>query len=333
MTLRRLLPLLLSCAFLPSCLSPVTTVTDNIFAMDTYIYVQARGADSDILDEVREAIYEEERTFSRTSALGEIYRLNESKSGCAVTSGCAELLSTALEISEKTGGAFSPCMGALTDLWDVKAEHPRVPDEESIKQALAICRTDALTLDGNVVKKDDPALRVDLGGIAKGHAAQRVIGVLRENGVTDALVSFGGSIACIGNSENGDGWNIGVKNPFRTDELIGTVRFTDAYLAVSGTYERYFEQDGVRYHHIFDPATGYPAESDLESVAVLSEDGVLADALSTALFVLGKDTSLALYEKGTYDFDAILIGKDGEVTLTAGLTDRFVPNEKATKPK
>lgn len=331
--LPRLMPLCLVCAFLTSCLSPVTTVTDNIFAMDTYIYVQARGADSDVLDRVREAIYEEERTFSRTSALGEIYRLNESENGCAVTSGCAELLSTALEVSDATGGAFSPCMGALTDLWDIKAEHPRVPDEERIKQALAVCRTDWLTLDGNVVKKDDPALRVDLGGIAKGHAAQRVIGVLRENGVTDALVSFGGSIACIGNSESGDGWNIGIKNPFDTDELIGTVRFSDAYLAVSGTYERYFEQDGVRYHHIFDPATGCPADSDLESVAVLSKDGVVADALSTALFVLGKDESLALYEKRVYDFEAILIGKDGSITLTKGLSSSFVPNEKATKPK
>ncbi len=305
--------------------------SESFFAMDTYISIKADGADSALLEKIKNEVYADEIGFSRTFSTGEIYAVNSTPHGGKVSEETAELLSRSLEISSATGGAFSPTMGTLVDLWDIKNENPRVPDESEISNVLADCNASDIELSGNTVIKKNPDTKIDLGGIAKGYSAGKCIELLKEGGVENALISFGGSIACLGNAEGrADGWNIGIKNPYNTDEIIGSVRISDCYLSVSGAYERYFEVDSKRYHHIIDPKTGYPASSDIESSAVISTDGTLTDALSTALFVLGKEKALELYRSGALDFEAVLVLNDGSICVTDGLADIFDFNTDAS---
>lgn len=315
-----LLVLLCSC-FESSMLS------SSFFAMDTYITVQARTSDRTVFSKIRSLVSSDEKKLSRTLQDSEIYLANKNGGG-TLSKESAYLVKRAFEFSDGTYGCFNPLMGGLTDLWDIKSENPKVPSEEEIQAELLKCRVSNVTLAGNDIVIKEGA-KLDLGGIAKGYSAQRVIDVLRESGVKDALVGFGGSIACIGNPEDGKAWNIGIKNPFDTSRILGTVKVTDCYIAVSGSYERFFEKDGIIYHHILDPITGYPARSDLESTVVISSDGICADALSTALFVMGFDKALELYNEGRYDFEAILVKSDGTVYVTAGLRDDFLLNPDA----
>ncbi len=327
-----LLSVSLLCSLFTSCGSfGVRYSTDTVFAMDTFIEIRAEGASGAVFDAIRNGIYDDERVFSRTSATSELYSLNASPDGRAVSAPLAEVLGTALEVAETTDGAFDPCIGALCELWDIKAENPEVPAEEKIAEAMQHSDCRLVSLSDGYLKKEDSRLHIDLGGAAKGYSAGNVMAILRENGVENALVRFGGSVACLGSADgDGNGWRVGIKNPFCTDEIVGSVTMYDEYLAVSGSYERYFEKDGIRYHHILDAKTGYPAESDIESTAVLSKDGTLSDILSTALFVMGTEKAMELYNSGKYNFEAVFILKDGSVKITSGLLGGFDFNENAS---
>lgn len=296
----------------------------SFFAMDTFITVDALEADEEILKELEALVYKDEKDFSRTFSGSSLYEFNKSGESSKLTHEASELLKFSIKLHENTDGAFSPFMGGLSELWNIKSEDPQVPSEECVRSALEHCDPASLTVTENGILKSDSKLIIDFGGIAKGRSAQNCIEYLKEKGVMNAVISFGGSIACIGHSPNSaNTWSIGIKNPFNTSQIIGSLKVTDCYIAVSGAYERCFEKDGKRYHHILDPSTGYPAENDIESTVVVSDDGAVSDGLSTALFVMGKDKALEFYKKEIYDFEAVLILKDGSVTVTEGLRDSF----------
>ena len=143
--------------------------------------------------------------------------------------------------------------------------------------------------------------------------------------IASAIVSLGGNVQALGNKPDGTKWRVAVEDPFSEegDSYAGILEITDQAVITSGAYERYFEQDGKRYHHIIDPATGYPAENGLASVTVVSQDGALADALSTALFVMGKDKALAYWKEHADEFNVILIEDNKDMTITEGLQDCF----------
>jgi len=302
----------------------------SFFAMDTFISVDAQGTHADILRGMEELVYEDEKKFSRTFSGSGIYEFNDSCDGTQLSEDTRLLLKKAVRLYENTDGAFSPFLGTLTELWDIKNVNPRVPDDSDILKALENCDASGLTFENGIPQKSNKKLLVDLGGIAKGESAENCINYLRDHGVENAVISFGGSVACIGHSDKSDShWSIGIKNPFDTAQITGSVNVTDCFIAVSGAYERSFTVDGRRYHHIFDPKTGYPAKSDIESVAVISDDGALSDGLSTALFVMGCDKALEFYNKGIYDFEAVLILKDGTVVVTDGIANDFTFNSSA----
>ena len=171
-----------------------------------------------------------------------------------------------------------------------------------------------------------------IGGIAKGYAADLLRAQLEKEGVTSATLDLGGDVFVMGRKTDGSDWRIAVKDPADTESYLGVVSAADKFIVTSGVYERYFEENGVRYHHILDPKTGCPAESGLVSVTVLCENGAWADALSTACFVLGPDGALALRDdladQGT-DFELILVTDDGRVRYTDGLADAFTPNDES----
>lgn len=300
------------------------------FAMDTFITVKAKGVNNKDLDEVYSLIKDIESVFSRTIETSEISRLNLSETPFRVSEECAGVLKKLNLISLDTHGAFNPCVGALTDLWDVNGEK-YVPTKEEISGVLPLVEYGSYEVanDGTVTKENTKTL-FDLGAAVKGYAAEQSISKLKSMGVSDAMISIGGNIAVCGSAPGSDNeWTVGIKNPFYPDSVAGYVKCTDTVVSVSGDYERYFEKDGVIYHHIFDSSTGYPADSSLKSVAVFARDGLVSDALSTALFVMGTEKALEFYSEGKYDFEAVLFDKSGAVYLTDGLKDSFVLFEDA----
>ena len=186
-----------------------------------------------------------------------------------------------------------------------------------------------------------PGQAVDLGGIAKGYASDWVEAALRRNGAQRAMVYLGGNVLVLGTKADGSPWRVAVQDPADTSAYAGVLALTDAFAVTSGGYQRYFEENGVRYQHILDPKTGYPAESGLTSVTVVAAangpdydseapapgSGAMCDAFSTALFVLGEEKALDFWRTSGYDFGLVLVTEDGRVLVTEGLADRFEQTE------
>lgn len=176
-------------------------------------------------------------------------------------------------------------------------------------------------LEGSTAQLDSGTM-LDLGAVGKGYAGDLVAQVLKDNGITSALLDFGGNIQAVGTKPDGSPWQLGLRDPF-SGGTLGVLEISDMAVVTSGNYERYFiGEDGKQYGHIIDPVTGYPAESSLASVTVIAEEGRLCDALSTSLFVMGLDQATE-YWRQHRDFDMILITEDGELYLTEGITDAF----------
>ncbi|WP_368241678.1 FAD:protein FMN transferase, partial [Intestinimonas butyriciproducens] len=171
---------------------------------------------------------------------------------------------------------------------------------------------------------DGPGMAVDLGAVAKGRAADLLVPLLTDSGVTSAILDLGGNLTALGTRPDGTPWRIGVKDPRNTETYFCILSLSDKTCSTSGSYERKFEVDGTTYHHILDPATGYPAESGLLSVTAVSSDGMLADGLSTACYVMGAEQSVRLWRAHGLEgagFDLVLVREDGSVWITEGVED------------
>ena len=292
----------------------------SLFAMDTYMTLAAYGDDADdALTAASREINRLEATLSRTIDTSDVSRLNAGEA-VVVQPETRALLERALTLSGETGGTFDMTVAPLVALWGITSDAPRVPSQEEIDALLPLVGGEHVHMDDAVTL--DTGCAVDLGGIAKGYASQQVADILRAHGVTSAVVSLGGNVYVCGSKPDGTPWNVGIQDPAGSG-YAAMVSLTDRFAVTSGGYQRYFEQDGVRYHHILDPKTGCPAESGLLSVSVVSEDDTLADALSTALFVMGFDEGQALWRSGTLPFEAVWMLQDGSVYLTPGLSGSY----------
>ncbi len=258
-----------------------------------------------------------EKLFSSQLAESDVSQLSFSTEPFQVTEESAALLQRGRQIARQSDGAFDMSLGALKQLWGVETENPQVPSAEQLQQALAGVGPEALQIEGRTVSKSNPHLQIDLGGIAKGYAVDRALEILRRAGVTSAAVNAGGDIGLLGSREDGKPWRIGIQHPRKQDELLTTLILTDRAVVTSGDYERFFEKDGVRYHHIFDPRSGYPAR-DCQSVTVVAADVASADALATAAFVLGPQQGLQLLEQ-LPQVEGLLVAADGTLHRTSGL--------------
>ena len=303
----------------------------EFFAMDTVMQLRAYGpAAEDALAQAEAEIYRLEGVLSCRDEQAALARLNETGGGTAGEE-TAALLQTALTLCEQTGGAYDPALGALSEAWGFSTGAYRVPEPDALAEAMQSSGAGLVQLDGISVTLTNGA-QLDLGGIAKGYAADLLRAQLEKEGVTSATLDLGGDVFVMGRKTDGSDWRIAVKDPADTESYLGVVSAADKFIVTSGVYERYFEENGVRYHHILDPKTGCPAESGLVSVTVLCENGAWADALSTACFVLGPDGALALRDdladQGA-DFELILVTDDGRVLYTDGLADAFTPNDES----
>jgi len=198
-----------------------------------------------------------------------------------------------------------------------------VPSAEELQKLLETADYKKLQISGSTVAIPVDSM-VDLGSVAKGYTGDRLIGHFRDNGITSAIVSLGGNVQTLGAKPDGSPWRVGIADPFG-GEYAGALSVRDKCVITSGSYQRFFEENGVRYHHIIDPSTGSPASGGFVSVTVVGDKGVLCDALSTALFVMGKDRAFDFCASAG-DFDALFIDEDGRIYITAGIADDFTPS-------
>ena len=307
--------------------SSTQPVSQEIFAMDTYMTVTAYGdnAQKGVTDAVAE-IQRLDNLLSIGKEDSEISKLNKSGSA-ALSNDTAVMVAKALDLYKSTGGAFDITVLPLMELWGFTTQEYYVPTEDEIQSTLQRVGADKLTWDESTKTLTlGDKQEIDLGGIAKGFTSSRIMEIFKKDGVTCGMVSLGGNVHLLGTKQDGSAWRVGIQDPNNTDDMLGILQANDCAVITSGAYERNFEKDGVTYHHIIDPATGKPSKSGLTSVTIVSKDGTLADGLSTSLFVMGKDKAIAYWKQHADEFDTILVDKDRNVYITEGIAGNFSPD-------
>ncbi len=312
-----------------SAVSKTSYYMDTICEIDIYdMEDMSQEAAEDAIDQAFSLCAEYELLLSATREDSDIYKLNHA-GGRPYT--CDErtvkVLQKGLHYAEVSGGRFDITIGKATALWDFHDEDPKVPTEQAVEQAMEGVGYKKVKIDGNTVTLGNPDMEITLGGVGKGYVADRAAECLEELGVTDAVINFGGNIITIGDKCGAD-FKIGVEKPFTENgEIVGYVTVADAAVVTSGIYERGFEADGVYYHHILDVKTGWPVDTDVNSVTLIGKKGTSADcdAMSTICLILGTEEGLAFIEE-VEGVEALFVDKDGNLKKTSGL-DNFTEQE------
>lgn len=234
-----------------------------------------------------------------------------------------DYLNQEMQIYKETDGAFSPCIRPLADLWGIEDGKNEIPEDTLIKEMMKKADASKLEIADKGIIFHDDNMAIDFGATGKGIACDQIAVKLEEKNIQGAVISIGGSIAVYGSKGDGKEWHIGIQDP-RGEEgkIFGVLDFSgNKMIATSGDYEKYFELDGKRYHHILDPSTGYPVDNGLISVTIISDSGFLSDALSTACFTMGLEDGMAYAEKK--GVDAVFVTEDKKVYITDGLKKTF----------
>ena len=301
--------------------------TATEYALDTMCTVTAYGWGSKkaVLESV-DKLKKLENKLSVHRDNSDISVLNREKTN-SVDDDVYNMLKTALKVSEDTEGAFDITVKPLVDLWNIKGNGP-VPSAEDITYRLNSISYKNVELSKNQVILNGDNTEIDLGGIAKGYCADAIANVLTDHGIKSAIIDLGGNVRTIG-KKKGNTWKIGIQDPEgKRGEYFGVLGISNKCVVTSGGYERYFVEDGKIYHHIIDPRTGYPVDSDITSVSIIADDGVVADALSTAVYVMGVEKGLALLNSLEYNgVGYIITDKNGKV-LTSENIDFEITSDK-----
>lgn len=301
-------------------------VSESQFLLDTICEITIDGMKKEeaeqVMDQAFETCRDYENMLSKTIEGSDIYKLNHSGGEqVAVQDETLDLIKKGINYGQLSNGMFDITIGAVSELWDFSGENPKVPDAAALKEAVSTVDYRQIQVRGSKVSLKNPKTQVDLGGIAKGYIADRLVEQMKQAGVQQAIISLGGNVAVIGEKEKGIPWNIGIERPFSDrSEILGAVSLTDGTIATSGIYERYFEQNGTLYHHVLNPKTGYPIETSLDAVAVKGGEGqsVDCDAMGTVCLMLGeKKGRKALAEMP--GLEAAFVDKSNELTTTEGL--------------
>lgn len=300
----------------------------NFFVMDAVLTLRLWGCDDEAnahFERIGALLSEIESALSRTDAESDVSRINRERTAGDLSPHTLSVLSTAQDVMNATAGAYLPTMGAISDLWHKAGEENALPNSTALADALAAARQ-GFTLEDGICTLPAQGALLDLGGIGKGYAVDCVLGYLTEAGVTGALISFGSSVATLGEKGDGTPFRISLRSPADAAATVGMLTAPEGVLSVSGDYERYVTVGGTRYHHIIDPATGYPAASGISSASVIAESGALSDALSTAFLVMGEENARTLLASGAIKAEAIFVTASGTTSHTSGLDGIFSPN-------
>ncbi|MFH1311920.1 MAG: FAD:protein FMN transferase [Candidatus Eisenbacteria bacterium] len=295
---------------------PESVQKQTRFLMNTCVTIQVPGDARAVktIEEAFDRMDEVDRKFNVRSSESPIYHFNHENVPITDPEVLA-LVETSLELSKESGGAFDITVYPLVDLWGFFRDAPAVPASADIAACVKKVGWQQLRIESGSLTKMNSDVEIDLGAIAKGYAVGEAVKVLKGAGVTSALIDAGGDIYAIGELR-GRPWKVGIRNP-RGEGVIGVLDVSDLTIVTSGDYERFFEKDGVRYHHILDPASGFPSDG-LISVTVICDDAVRGDGLSTALFVLGAERGMELVEHMD-GVEAIMVMKDEEILISQGL--------------
>ena len=325
------LVILLLMTSLPACRAPSQPVTREIFAMDTIMTITVYGKEAEkAADAAVEELNRLDHLWSVGRADSEVSRINREGAG-TISPETEEVVSLGLRLFEETDGALDITIYPLMELWGFTGEKQQVPEEAKIRQTLEKVDAGSLVLEDHALTLGD-GQGIDLGAIGKGYASTRVMEVIQSYNIQGAILSLGGNVQCGGKKPGAEEglFKVGVQKPEGGEGYLGILSLSDKAVITSGGYERYFEENGKTYHHILDPSTGYPAESGLKSVTVISENGALADGLSTACFVMGAERSLAYWKEHTDEFDLLLYTEKGELYATAPLRDQLTSDMEIT---
>lgn len=313
--MKRTLSLLLILAVLfsfASCQKTEKTNSKTFFVMDTFLTITLYGEredESEIFRNANAIAREIEEKASRTLETSEVSQFNRAEESYTFSPDMADMLKQALAMCEATEGAYDITVAPLVDIWHIKEGGP-VPKEGEIAEALAHVSYKKLSLSGTTLTKTDPQTAIDLGSVAKGYAIDKIVSYLNEQNCV-AIVNFGGNVAVVGSRAENATWRVSVRSPFDVDKTIGKFNITTGAVAVSGDYERYFEENGTRYHHILSPRDGYPSRN-MHSVAVYAATAIEADMLSTALFVMGEEKAKAFKGESGYEFSFVMTVAEGK---------------------
>jgi FAD:protein FMN transferase len=307
-------------------------VSDSTQLLGTILHITIHdgGYDERLIERAFDRVAEIERRMSTSEddyETTELLAVNRAagRESVVVSADTFGVLQSAREFSDLTAGAFDVTIWPLVRLWGIGSHGTSVPDEDRIAAAQDLVDYRRLQLEPEErrVALPESGMGVDVGAIAKGYAADEAAGILREAGVEHALLDFGGNILVIGDKPDGSPWRIGIQRPdAERTRFLGILSVVDRTVVTSGPYERFFVEDGVRYHHILDVSTGYPARNGLHQVSIVATRSIDADALSTATFVLGREAGMRLIES-LPDVEAVFVTDDREVYLTSGAVELF----------
>ena len=292
------------------------------FVMDTFATIRVPAGWEEAAQQAFAELQRLEGLFNRHDPSSEVAQLN-ARAGQWVPVGpeLLEVLVTVKDMAPATEGRFDVTIAPLLDLWGISADHPAVPEAAQLTRALERVGGDKLEIDREAarVRLAKPGMAIDLGGIGKGYAIDRAVQVLSRAGVSAGLVEVGGDLYLLGRRAGGEPWRVGVQHPREEGGLLGVLYLADHAVATSGDYQRFFEVEGVRYHHLLDPRTGRPGRTSI-SVTVVSRTVMQADLLSTGVFLMEPEAGIALLER-LADVEGIIVDPAGQVLVTSGLRD------------
>ena len=296
-----------------------------VFYFDTVITITAYTNNKKVLDKVEKECARYEALMSKTVEGSDVWNINHAEGELVkISDETRGLIEKALHYSQISEGIFDITVEPCVSLWDFTGEGMgRLPDEAALAEAAAKVDWTKIDLNDEGIRLPK-GMSIDLGAIAKGYISDRIADLLYENGVESAIINLGGNVRTLGAKPDGSSWRIGIQDPegVRDQSIVGVVELSNSSVVTSGIYERGFTLDGVVYHHILDPDTGWSVQNELAGVSIVTEEACTADALSTTVFAMGLEKGTQFIES-LDGVDAIFVTREGDVTWSSGLEGRF----------
>lgn len=334
----KILPIFIFSLFLISCETRRTSDSVSFTAMDTFMTIKSFGKNAKIANRLaKNKVLEIEKLISVTNRESEIFFLNKNQQKWNFVSDLTfEAINFSKKAAEQTNGAFNPCLYPILKEWGFTTEEFKIPTQTLIDQLLPLTDFKNLqtqTREGKNAVFLPEKMEIDLGGMGKGFAGDKVLEILRQNGIKSAILDFGGNIQTLGKKLDGNLWTIGIKNPLEK-EIAASVKVENKAVITSGGYERFFtDENGKKYIHILDSATGKPVDNETASVTIICENGAYADALSTALFAMGPEKAKIFWQNNK-NFEMLIFTKNDAPVYTDGLADKIIfPPQNPQNPK
>jgi len=271
------------------------------------------------VNEVFDQLTELDSLWSESGPSGDIFKLNSNAGGSAykVDKRTYSLLNRGIILQELTDGAFNQLLGPVTDLWGFHSGNPHLPNQWEIAQSLPLVKGNLIFTDNDCIISEK-GMKIDIGGIGKGYSVDLAVENLISRGMKSGIIEAGGDLRTFGNPPDSDNWRIGIRHPRNLEEFYGVLEIGEGSVATSGDYQQFFESNGKRYHHIIDPKTGYPAKSCV-SATVLTKTCLDADAVATAVFVMGPDKGIEWLDRFD-EFEGLIIYYENNGELTHNIS-------------